>query len=148
MTDLTKGIIEIDGFTLTPQTTLDEMLTFFGKKVRILELSTGPRVKLQQPFYLCENIYAYAFNFNKDGTLNNLSLIPVYHSQMMDPPTTARGMIAIAKEWLKKMINDVPSSESEESICYSYGWGYIHSATRDDIHYGLVGGEINIRIGE
>lgn len=146
MTDLSKGIIEINGFTIKPGTTLKEMQDFFGDSVRVLELSTGPRLKFLEKHYITKNIYSYAFNFNNQGVLLDFSLIP-------DVPTNLKGKfdeiakykVEVSKQWLKGIIEELPTSEGKESILYTYEWGYIRSATRDDIHYSLIGGEIDIR---
>lgn len=145
MTDLSKGIIDINGFTIKPGTTLKKMQDFFGDKVRVLELSAGPRLKLRQPYYLSENIYAYNFDFDKNGVIKKLALVPNVPDELKGNPTAvAKYMLQTSMQWLKGMIEETPSSESNESISYTFNGGYIRSATRNDIHYGLVGGEIVI----
>lgn len=146
MNYLSKGIIQIAGFTIKPGTSLKEMQEYFGENVRLLELSTGPRLKLLERCHITENIYSYAFNFNKDGILSDFSLHPVVPAQLNGKyDEIAKYKINISKNWLKETIEEAPSSESKESISYAFNWGYIRSATRDDIHYGLIGGEIDVR---
>ena len=84
MTDLKNGIIDINGFTFTPKTTLDEMLQFFGENVRTLEVATGSLVKFLKPYYLTENLYSYAFNFDDKGKITAFGLIPVVPDSVVD----------------------------------------------------------------
>ena len=148
MTDLKNGIIEIDGFEFRPGVKDEDVLIYFADKARVLELASGRKVKFTKPFYLADDIYSYAFNFNQDGLLSHFSLIPEVPSYVIDHGygEQTKYKLEISKKWLKGMIDDSPASESDESILYSFAWGYIRSATRDDIHYGLVGGEIDVVI--
>lgn len=149
MTDLSKGIIEINDFTFRPGTTIDEVKNFFGENIRVLELSTGTKIKFLKQVYLTENIYAYAFNFNKHGILTNFSLNPSIPSELDGKYVeTSKYKVDISKKWLKSKIVEPSTSEGLESILYAYDWGYIRSATHSDPHYGLVGGEITIRYEE
>lgn len=147
MTDLTKGIIEINGFTFQPGTTKDEVLAFFGDKVRVLELSTGPRVKFLGKHYIAENLYAYAFNFSNEGVLKNFSLVPVTPPSIKDYGygEIPKAKLAIAKEWLKGVVDSEPTTDFPEGISYHFDSVHISSFLHRDIHYGLVGGEINLR---
>lgn len=149
MTDLKKGIIEIDGFTIKPGITLKEMQDFFGDKVRIVNLSIGPRLKLQNPFYLTKNIYAYNFDFNKNGVLSSFSLIPEVPSTVLDygQGERAKYQLSKSKKWLKEMITDT-ANDCDDGISYSFEWGYIVSLILQDRDYGLRGGEITIKFRE
>ena len=146
MTDLTKGFIDINGFTFKPGTTTDEVLTFFGDKVRVVNLATGPRVKFLEPFYITENLYAYAFNFSKEGVLKNFSLIPVPPSSIKDCGygEIPKAKLVIAKEWLKNVIETVPHTLNDSCIYYKFDFVDYFASVSDDRDYGLVGGEIAI----
>lgn len=150
MTDLKNGIIEIDGFEFRPGTTIDEVLSFFGNNVRILELTSGQRVKFLKPFYLTENLYAYAFNFNKQGLLTRFALIPVAPDTIVDCGygEIPKYKLAASKKWLKAMINCVPHTSNDSCVFYKFvNVDYFASITKD-IHYGLIGGEIDITYHE
>ncbi len=145
MTDLTKGIIEIQGFTITPDTTMDEMLVFFGDKVRVSNLSTGPKIKFLTPFYLTENIYSYAFNFTDSGKIKNFSLIPVSPTELTDAVGIAKYKLSIAKEWLDKTIGSPPNTTNDMCVSYSFAPNcHVGAQCYKDRDYGLVGGEISI----
>lgn len=150
MTDLTKGIIEIDGFTFRPGIKIDEVLSFFGDKVRVLELSAATRVKFLSPFYLTENIYAYAFDFNKDGILTRFSLHPVPPDTVVDRGYGERPKckLEIAKQWLTGMIDGEPHTTNNSCVFYKFDNVNYFSSITQDIHYGLVGGEIDIKFRE
>ena len=149
MTDLSKGLIEIDGFTVKPGTTLSEMQNFFKEKVRILDLSTGPRLKLQAPYYITDNIYAYGFNFNNDGVLTRFSLIPSIPDALKGRPVeTAEYKLAESKKWLQKMIDSEPHTLNTSCVYYWFNSVDYFSSIRTDIHYGLLGGEIEITFHE
>ena len=145
MTDLSKGIIEINGFTIKPDTTLKEMQDFFGDKVRVLELSTGPRLKLQQPYFLNKNIYAYAFNFKNNGELSDFSLIPEPPVEIKGNPTdVAEYMLKTSKQWLKEMIDKNPTTDCNEGISYHFNNFHISAFIQNDIHYGKIGGYVSL----
>ena len=144
MTDLSRGIIEINGFTFGPNTTLEEVKAFFGNKVRVLELSTGPRLKFDKPFYLTEKIYAYSFNFDFNGQLANFSLIPYVATSNVDANNMTKQMLAISKQWLKTTVALSPVTDCDEGISYHTDVVHISAFVRQDPHYGCVGGEIRV----
>lgn len=148
MTDLTKGIIEIDGFTFKPGTTKEDVLAFFGDKVRVLELSTGPRVKFTKPFYIAENLYAYAFNFSNEGVLKNFSLIPVPPSSIKDCGygEIPKAKLVIAKEWLKSEIETEPHTLNDSCVYYKFDSVDYYASVSTDRDYGMVGGEIAVTL--
>ena len=149
MTDLTKGIIEINGFTFRPGTRIDEVLNFFGSAVRTLELSSGVKVKFLQRFYITEDLYSYAFNFGKDGVLNRLSLIPVAPANLIgDPVKTATYKLAVAKKWLKGMLTCEPNTINDSCVYYKFSSVDYYASIRTDLHYGLTGGEIEVSFHE
>ena len=146
MTDFSKGIIEINGFTFRPGTTIDEVKGFFGENVRTLELSTGPRIKFLSRAYLSESIYAYAFDFSEDGILKTFSLHPEVPSTVIDRGygEIPKYKLEIAKIWLEKMLKCAPNTSNESCVFYKFENVDYFSSTTKDIHYGLVGGEIDI----
>lgn len=149
MTDLSKGIIEIDGFEVKPGTTLEEMKNFFGDKVRVLDLSTGPRLKLQKPYYVAPNIYAYGFNFDQNNILRSFGFVPEVPEDLRGQYIeVAKYKVEASKKWLKGMIDEAPTSEGDENICYSYKWGYVIAQLYEDRDYGLRGGEIDVEFRE
>lgn len=146
MTDLTKGIIEINGFTFKPGTKIDDVLAFFGDKVRVLELSTGPRVKLAKPFYITDGIYAYNFDFSSNGKLQRFGLCPVAPPELDGKYNEiARYALTTSKRWLKSTIKENPTTDCEEGISYHIEGVHISAFVRTDVHYGLVGGEVVVR---
>lgn len=148
MTDLSKGIIEIDGFTIKPGTTLKEMQEFFGKKIRLVELYTRSRLKFLDPYYISDNIYAYAFDFNQNGILFEFALIPEVPVELNGKyDEIARHKLAASKKWLKGMISE-NVEEDNNRIKYAYDWGYIVSRIINDRDYGSRGGEIIINFRE
>lgn len=146
MTELTKGIIEINGFTFHPGTTKDEVLAYFGEKVYILELPTGPKVKFLSKYYIAEDLYAYAFNFSKEGVLKNFSLIPEAPSSVKDCGygEIPKAKLAIAKRWLKSVIETDPHTLLDSSVYYKFDSVDYYASVETDRDYCLVGGEIVI----
>lgn len=149
MTDLTKGIIEINGFTFRPGTRIEQVLNFFGTDVRILELSSGTEVRFLQPFYITENLYSYAFYFGKDGLLNKFSLIPVAPANLKgDPVGISKYRLSAAKQWLNGMLTCEPNTTNDSCVYYEFPCVDYYASLRTDLHYGLVGGEIEVTFCE
>lgn len=149
MTDLTKGIIEINGFTFKPGTKLDEVLAFFGDKVRVLELSTGPRVKFSKPFLISDDIYAYNFDFSPSGNLQNFGLLPVVSRELEGKyEQIARYSLAASKQWLKSAINGEPHTLNDSCVYYKFDSVDYFASVSADRDYGLVGGHIVVTFHE
>lgn len=146
MTDLKNGIIEINGFTFTPKTTLDEMLQFFGENVRTLEVATGTKVKFLKRYYLTEDLYSYAFNFDDKGRITTFSLIPVVPDSVVDHGygERAKHKLESSKKWLKEMIYIQPTTDCNEGISYHFKDCHISAFVQNDLHYGMLGGEITV----
>jgi len=146
MTDLKNGIIKINGFVFRPETTKADVLNFFGNKVRVIEFPQIDKVKFLERFYITDNIYSYSFNFDKEtGKISKIGLIPTVCKDITgNPIAVAESKLEQSKEWLKIFLPDEIASEDDESICYSYDWGYVIAMVHKDIHYGLLGGEIEI----
>lgn len=143
MTDLTKGLLEINGFTFNPQTTLRDAKMFFGDRACIREYSSGPNLRLTDPFYISSNIYAYSFDFTSEGLLGVIHLIPVA-PPMIKGSEVPEYKFSVAKDWLASNIPTPATEQSKTYIYYGFDSVQYEVILRTDMHYGVVGGDIAV----
>lgn len=150
MTDLTKGIIEIDGMVLSRNSQVSDFKKSINPNIKVQTSKRGHTyVKFLNPIIANDVAMYVEISLYADSNIPEIKLFPSVPAELKGKyDEAARYKVEASKQWLKGMIDGEPSSESIESILYSYDWGYIRSATRDDIHYGLVGGEIGISFRE
>lgn len=150
MTDLTKGIIEIEGMALSRNSQASDFNNLINPKINVQTSKRGHTyVKFSNPIITNDVAMYVTVAFYVDSDIPEIELLPSVPEELKGKyDEVAKYKLKASKRWLKGMIDGEPSSESIGSILYSYDWGYIRSATRDDIHYGLVGGEIGIKFRE
>lgn len=150
MTDLSKGIIELEGIKLSKNTSVDDFKNVNNPNVDIKVSKHGHTyVKFKTPIVAADiamyvNVACYT-----DSNSPEFELRPSMPVSIVDRGCGERPKycLALSKKWLKGMINDEPNEDSE-SISYSYEWGSIVALVNKDRDYGLRGGEINIRFRE
>ena len=146
MTDLRSGCLDIGGFTFHPRTRLEEVKTYFGDKLRVMQLGDRTIAKLDGPYYVTPNIYAYSFMFTADGFIQSYTLYPVAPPMIRDEGNgeIPKYKLGVAKQWLQAMLQLMPQTANELSVGYTLsGVGY-YAAVKEDVHYGLVGGDITV----
>lgn len=150
MTDLSKGIIEIDGIILSRNTKPSDFSSVSSDIAKVAVSKRGHTyVNFLNPIQANGIDVFVEVNCYLDAEVPEIKLFPKVPAELKGKyDEIARYKVATSKKWLKRMIDCEPTSESAESILFSFEWGYIRSATRDDVHYGLIGGEINLRYGE
>lgn len=150
MTDLSQGIIEIDGFHFRAGSKIEEVQVFFGDKIRILKLPVGYKLKLLNQYYISDHVCVYGFNFDENGVLTDFAfLIEV-------PPTIenhgygehAKYKLSMAKKWLKSMIDSEPHTSNDHCVFYKFNTVDYCASIHDDRDYGLIGGEIIVSFCE
>ncbi len=150
MTDLSKGILDVGSITLSQNTTASDFDNVASSDIKVEVSKRGHTyVKFLKPLTVnAIDMYVEVACYS-DSDTPEITLYPVVPPELNGKyEEVAKHKVEVSKRWLKGIIQDPPTSESCESILFSYDWGYIRSATREDIHYGLVGGEITIRFGE
>lgn len=148
MTDLAKGIIEINGFTFRPKTTLEEVLAYYGDKARVLHSLKFSKVKLLKPYYITENIYSCSFTFDGNGYIRSLSLIPVTPPEVTDTVDVANYALEISKQWLDKVLGVKPDTSNDICIYYKFPNVDYYACISADRDYGMSGGEIVVTFHE
>ncbi len=141
MTDLAKGIIEIDGFVITPKTTQADIEALPNDKVKIDISKRGNKY-----FTLLTPIVAGGISmyiepyFKEDGTLDSLIFNPVIPVDMpyKDQQDGARNALTCSKMWLNGIAVDVvPTANNERCIYYKFDIVEYYASIFDDRDYGV-----------
>ena len=146
MTNLRSGWLDIGGFTFHPGTRLEEVKNHFGDKLRVLQLWNEFIAKLDGPYYVTPNIYAYSFMFRGDGVIKSCTLYPVAPPMIKEEGNgeIPKYKLAVAKQWLQSMLPFAPQTLNEQAVGYTLDYVGYYASVKQDIHYGLVGGDISV----
>ena len=140
----------VEGITLSQNTKASDFANVVSPNIKVEVSKRGHTyVKFLKPVTANAIDMYVEVSCYSDSNIPEITLHPVIPPELNGKyEEVAKHKVEVSKRWLKGIIQDRPTSESRESILFSYDWGYIRSATREDIHYGLIGGEITIRFGE
>lgn len=145
MTDLSKGIIEIEGVTLSKNTTISSFARIDSPNVIIKRTPRGNiHAKFLKPI-TSGGVDMYVevfFSANRNGP--KITLFPSVNSDEDTSITVSEHRLTASKKWLKSMISEAPVTDCEEGIGYLFDVCRISAFVRRDPHYGFVGGEINV----
>ena len=150
MTDLTRGIIEIEGMTLSRNTKAVDFENISNPNIQVTVSKRGHTyVKFKNPIVagnisVFVNVACYT-----DSPIPEFELRPAVPDELRgDPVEISKYKVSASKQWLKKMINGNPTTDCDTGTSYHFSDIHITSFAQEDIHYGLRGGEIKIRFGE
>lgn len=146
MTDLTKGIIEINGFILTRDSKVSDFDSLTESDARILTSKRGNKyITFLQPIN-SNGVDCYVeVSFYTDSTTPDIKFFPSVPDELKgDPVAQSKYKVAAAKQWLKGMLDEEPHTSNDSCVFYKFDDVDYFSSVSDDIHYGLVGGEINV----
>ncbi len=77
-----------------------------------------------------------------NGSQNEIRITPDLTDKEIKSEDFALSLLKESKRWLQKHIKETPSENSKYAIVYKYKWGKIIAMCNEDLHYGLIGGEI------
>lgn len=150
MTDLTKGIIEIDGFVLTKDTKLSDFNILSDDVIKTQISKRGNTyIKFCKPIN-SNGIDAYAdVSFYTNSTIPKIQFLVSVPSELHGKyEEIAKYKVEAAKKWLKGMIAETPTTDCEEGISFHFKDVSFSSFVHSDVHYGLIGGEIDVTFHE
>lgn len=79
-----------------------------------------------------------------DESPNEIEIIPELLVKEDDTEKVTRGLLEESRKWLQKHIAAAPSANSKDGIVYKFEWGKIIATCYEDLHYGLIGGQIKV----
>ncbi len=149
MTDLTRGFVEINGFTFGPETTLEEVKAFFADAIDILDKTEKYGfiiVSFKKRYDITGEIAVNQFKFGKDFSLEAIflrsrNLGDEYKDNLWPDASLC---LDSSKRWLRETLPNRPLYEGDKVIAYSFVWGSIYAGVYENVHYGLVDGNIKI----
>ena len=145
MTDLSKGIIEIDGFEISPNTTLEDVETYFGDKISVHRyVPQETTVKFKTAQYLSDGLYVRKIRFGENNQILSTAIIPVISKDITDTVAMATASLNASKEWLKKNLFVEPKTLQDHCVYYWFDAVDYYASVREDRDYGMNGGLIEV----
>ena len=136
MTDLTHGIINLNGYDIGPETTLHEMFEAFLKAKRI---GNGKEYLLLTQMGLLQNengVFVGRFSFRNEVLLDwELSPACVEYPKGNDSAMERRIQREFCESWLKSHLGEPDIRIDNESIYYQ-DWGTVSVSTPKDPQNG------------
>lgn len=150
MTDLSKGIIEINGIVITKNSKPSDFENLPADEVKFQVSKLGHTyIKFLTPLH-SNGIDVYVkVTFPKDSDCPEIGLCPSVPDHLAGKyDEIARYMLAAAKKWLGGMIDAQPHTSNNSCVYYEFNGVDYYSSISEDIHYGLVGGAIDVTFHE
>ena len=144
MTDLTQGVIDFGEIIVTPQTTKEELLAVYGKKLSpasndiLLDFNMLFSVEKQQ--FMC------LFWFGKSETIEHVYLYPciTYQSPKGDRTGRQEERRQFCDRWLYKHLGEAPRNLGGAE--YDFDGVRVSTVTHFDQHEGADAGYIAISV--
>ena len=146
MTDLTKGIIEINGFTLTKNSKPSDFVNLSAEEAKVQVSKRGHTyIKFTKPMHSNGVDVFVEVAFYADSEVPEIKMWPSVPSELKGKyDEIAWHKLAAAKKWLKGMIAGTPHTSNDSCVFYKFDSVDYFSSINKDVHYGLVGGEIDV----
>ena len=150
MTDLSKGIIDIEGIILSRNTRASDFINITNPNIKVNISKRGHTyVTFLKP--LCKNdidMYIEVACY-KDECIPEIVIYPAIPSELQGRyEDVAKYKLEASKQWLSTMIDAQPHTSNTSCIYYKFDLVDYYSAIREDLHYGLLGGEIQVSFHE
>lgn len=145
MTDLSKGIIEIEGVTLSKNTTINDLARIDNPNVVIERTPRGHiYAKFLNPITSGGVDMYVDVAFYIDEDVPEIKLFPSVNSDEDTSITVSEHRLQASKKWLKSMIYEVPVTDCKEGIGYIFDDCKVIAFIQKDPFYGYVGGEVEV----
>ena len=143
MTDLTKGIIEIDGFVITPKTNKNDLINTYRDKLS--PISADKMIRFNRLFNIYGSLFGCLFCFDDEYEIQSLKLTPFieYKSEEGDRTGQQEERREFCDKWLFDRLG-APHKILNRDIEYSYTNIRISCFSNYDIHHGANAGYIVI----
>lgn len=146
MTDLSKGIIEIEGICLSCKSKVSDFENNTNSNIEVKVSKKGNTyVRFLTPL-ISNNVAVYVeIDFYTNNNIPKITLYPAVPSELEGKyDEVAKYKLDSSKAWLKGMITCEPHTLNDSCVFYKFESVDYFSAITKDIHYGLVGGEISV----
>lgn len=143
MTDLSKGIIELDNFIVTPETKRDALATAFEDK--LAAFSNANLVKFRRTFIIQGQEFSCFFFFDDTQRIKSIELTPCveYKSDSDDRTGQQEERRQACNKWLFGQLGN-PHKTVDGDVEYRYDGIYIGCFSDFDVRYEHNGGKITI----
>lgn len=146
MTDLKKGIIEIDGYVVSSASQASDFDDISPETAKREVSKRGHTyVRFLTPIVANEVAMYVNVAFYTDSQIPEIELRPSIPPELKGRyEEVAKYKLSVAKRWLKGMIASEPHASNNSCVFYKFDDVDYFSSISNDVHYGLVGGEISI----
>lgn len=149
MKRITEGIIDVNGFELTPNTTLEELENI---DIDVGVLRTHPHGYLEVIFNRPVESDGVKFRVSVRLIKKNKSMIALLDPILSNPAHNimeeSRLKQEVCEEWMKRNIEIPPTRDTDDGIFYDFDWGRLYSAAAEHINFGNLEGCIKLAYGE
>ena len=147
MTDLSKGIIEIEGVVLSKNTCANDFINLNNPNIDVKISKRGHTyINFLNPIVFNDIAMFVKVACYTNSDVPEIKLFPSIPPSVVDHGygEIPKYKLDAAKQWLKGMINSEPKTSNDSCVFYKFDDVDYFSSISEDIHYGLIGGEINI----
>jgi hypothetical protein len=145
MTDLSKGIIEIEGVTLSKDTTISDLARIDNPNIVIKRTPRGHNyVKFLNPITSDDVDMYVEVLFYVDEKEPKITLFPSVNSDEDTSITVSEHRLQASRKWLRSMISEAPVTDCKEGIGYIFDDCKVMAFIQRDPFYGYVGGEVRV----
>ena len=144
MTDLSKGIIELENFIVTPETKRDALATAFEDK--LAAFSNANLVKFRRTFIIQGQEFSCFFFFDDTQRIKSIELTPCveYKSDSDDRTGQQEERRQACDKWLFEKLG-IPHKESVNVTLYYYPNVEVYSISHFDLREGANAGHIIVK---
>lgn len=147
MTDLKNGIIDIGGFEITPNTTLEELIKYTQNKGYNFKVTpTGSFFKIFKSFFVEHQEFSITFYF-ENGVISYLEMSPYLDNYGENRVETQKLLRIASDTWMKNLLG-TPEQKTKTITGYNFKWGSIYSVVSDNPLGNYNGGHIKVDFRE
>ena len=149
MEDLKKGIVNVDGVEINPETTMQDVENI-GVDKAVQRFHPGEFLELifNHPIEYDGVAFTVSIRISPKDNRKVVHLDPKLNMQASSIKDESRMKQEVCEDWLKRNFDTPPTRDTEEGIIYEFDWGSLFSAATEHIHFGHVNGCIHLVYGD
>ena len=149
MEQIRNGIVEVDGITLSQETTLADLEKIeIDKAVQRFHPHGYYEVIFNHPLEIDGVSFQVSIKVMKQDESKIILLDPILKMPIHDVIDESRAKQEICEEWLKRNMDIEPTRDTDDGIFYDLPWGHIYCSAAEHINFGKLEGSIRIDYGE
>ena len=148
MDRIKEGIIEIDGITLSNETTIEDVEKFdLDKAVYRIHPHGYIEAIFNHPIVSDGVEFLVSMRITKKDH-KVILLVPKLKKPLRDILDASKEKQEICEEWLKRNIDVPPTRDTDDGIFYDFPWGHVYCSAAEHINFGHLEGCILVTYGD